>query len=73
MNEEKFSFTQEEVADFFKEINIEALVNSLRMSIDSEKFTFSDTEEISYSFNDSDTMSYTSRKDNVFYDMGEVA
>ena len=67
MNEEKFSFTQEEVADFFKEINIEAL------SIDSEKFTFSDTEEISYSFNDSDTMSYTSRKDNVFYDMGEVA
>lgn len=73
MNEEKFSFTQEEVADFFKEINIEALVNSLRMSIDSEKFTFSDTEEISYSFNDSDTISYTSRKDNVFYDMGEVA
>lgn len=37
MDEKKFSFTAEEVAEFFKEINLEALVNSLRLSIDDEK------------------------------------
>lgn len=37
MDEKKFSFTAEEVVEFFKEINLEALVNSLRLSIDDEK------------------------------------
>lgn len=37
LDEKKFSFTAEEVAEFFKEINLEALANSLRLSIDDEK------------------------------------
>lgn len=37
MNEKRFSFTAEEVAEFFKEINLEALGNSLHLSIDDEK------------------------------------
>ncbi len=37
LDEKKVSFTAEEVVDFFKEINLEALGNSLRLSIDDEK------------------------------------